>query len=269
MNINFNTLERLTLPDGMTVPILPDDTPPEVVWIDASIRSFAELVELGQLNETLRRNGALVVYLNLHYLIGSRMDRPMDERSPNTLRVVCDILNDMMFNDIVVHWAHSQSTLDLLNARSAIGAEREFIFDGVNNAVLRSRRDQAYDLILPDAGAAKRYWNDHHAEGMYGYNRIIECGKHRDMKTGKLSGFYVPCGTRRTCVIVDDLCDGGGTFIGLAKELRKNGAAFVGLVAYHGIFSKGQDLEGIDFVYTSNSFKDLDEDMNFLVKKVV
>ncbi len=58
------------------------------------------------------------------------------------------------------------------------------------------------------------------------------------------------------CVIVDDICDGGRTFIELAKTLKEGGAQRVVLYVTHGIFSKGiYPLEKyIDEVYTTNSF---------------
>jgi len=40
-------------------------------------------------------------------------------------------------------------------------------------------------------------------------------------------------------MIVDDICDGGATFILLAKELYAAGAKEVNLFVTHGIFSKG------------------------------
>lgn len=59
---------------------------------------------------------------------------------------------------------------------------------------------------------------------------------------------------RTIALIVDDICDGGGTFVGLAKELRAAGATRVYLYVTHGIFSKRLPLEGIDHVYTTDSF---------------
>ena len=57
-------------------------------------------------------------------------------------------------------------------------------------------------------------------------------------------------------VIVDDLCDGGGTFIGIAKDLRERGARRVFLIVTHAIFSKGlEPFRGLlDRVYCTNSF---------------
>jgi ribose-phosphate pyrophosphokinase len=57
---------------------------------------------------------------------------------------------------------------------------------------------------------------------------------------------------------VDDICDGGGTFIGLAALLKSHNAGHIVLIVSHGIFSKGFDLAHIDAIYTTNSFKDIE-----------
>ena len=51
---------------------------------------------------------------------------------------------------------------------------------------------------------------------------------------------------KSTFLLADDICDGGGTFLGLARELeRKYGDVKKHLFCTHGIFSKGvKDLLG-------------------------
>ena len=66
----------------------------------------------------------------------------------------------------------------------------------------------------------------------------------------------------KDCVIVDDICDGGRTFIELAKVLKERGAGKIGLFVTHGIFSQGVGVlfdNGIDFIYTTDSFDQSDK----------
>ena len=59
-------------------------------------------------------------------------------------------------------------------------------------------------------------------------------------------------------IVVDDIIDGGKTFIELAKELKKvyNINRLV-LAASHGIFSKGLDvLEDYDKIYVQNNMSE-------------
>jgi len=60
----------------------------------------------------------------------------------------------------------------------------------------------------------------------------------------------------KDALIVDDICDGGATFIGLAKELLILGANSVSLFVTHGIFRSGTDIifeSGISKIITTNS----------------
>jgi ribose-phosphate pyrophosphokinase len=45
----------------------------------------------------------------------------------------------------------------------------------------------------------------------------------------------------KTVLIIDDICDGGKTFLELGKKLKELGAKSVLLHVTHGIFSKGRD----------------------------
>jgi len=87
---------------------------------------------------------------------------------------------------------------------------------------------------------------------------VIVFDKERCPITGVIKGFTCPVDTvSGDCLIVDDICDGGGTFIGVAKELKARGAKSVSLYVTHGIFSKGFDIFTgiIDHIYTTDSFR--------------
>ena len=103
-----------------------------------------------------------------------------------------------------------------------------------------------YYLIAPDGGALKKIYK---TAQFLGGVKVIECGKTRDVNTGVLSGFkvYADDLDGKTCVVVDDISDGGGTFIGLGEELKKKNAGKLLLVVTHGIFSKGG--EGLAKLY--------------------
>lgn len=269
--INFNKLKRHDFPDGMSYREI--DKIEDKADIIASLRSFQDLMELAQLVDYLRFYGCKEFNLVLHYLIGSRMDRDYMGDCPNTLRVVCDTINSMNFDHISVVWPHSEATMIRLNAHESHLSEICFIRDGILKFIDHSKQDPPpseldMSLILPDAGAAKRYWTNHNK--ILGIDLdVVECNKIRDVATGQLTDFIVPRSVKEKCIIVDDLCDGGGTFSGLATKLKKNGAKEIGLVVYHGVFSKGQQLDNIDFTYTTNSFRELEFTPNFYIKQVI
>ena len=107
-----------------------------------------------------------------------------------------------------------------------------------------------FHLIVPDFGAQKKVPNNFEGRATY-------CDKSRDPTTGKLSGFVVPeVKTKLPMVLVDDICDGGGTFIGIAEHLQKYRKKNK-LILYvtHGLFTKGiVDLvQFFDQIVTTNS----------------
>jgi ribose-phosphate pyrophosphokinase len=70
-------------------------------------------------------------------------------------------------------------------------------------------------------------------------------------------------------VIIDDICDGGRTFVELAKAIKDGRpTAKIYLVVTHGIFSAGYDQLGEYFekIYTTNSYKDIATDQSLVTQ---
>jgi ribose-phosphate pyrophosphokinase len=73
---------------------------------------------------------------------------------------------------------------------------------------------RGYLKVYPDRGALQRYGGDS--------TKNVICSKVRDPKTGQLSGFKIENpevieeNQDLPLVVIDDLCDGGGTFKGIA-----------------------------------------------------
>lgn len=199
------------------------------------------------------RNKRLKFNLRIVYLMGARMDRRLSQSEPCTLRAVAGIINSFGADCVSVFCPHSQATSDLIERyddQYFCYQENDFYSKSIIDAIGNSTEDVS--LVFPDAGAEKRFdkmkvssdWPSH-----------VVLSKHREERTGKILGIKIIDGTPKShCVIVDDLCDGGRTFIEAAKPLRANGANKITLVVAHGVFSKGTPLEGIDQIFTTNSF---------------
>jgi ribose-phosphate pyrophosphokinase len=196
------------------------------------------------------------IELTVSYLMAARMDRQMTDGEPFSLRVLAAILNQANFKKITIFDPHSDVSTALLLRSKAIGNEA-FVKDCIEDFMKNTEGGDDYYLISPDAGALKKI---HKVAQYVNAPRVAECMKMRDVKTGNLSGFKTMESDfeGKTCFIVDDICDGGGTFIGLAALLKQHNAGKIVLIVSHGIFSKGFDLANIDAIYTTNSFKDFD-----------
>ncbi len=220
--------------------------------VTANLESSDDVVELALTVDALRRrhgHGA-PIKLVCPYLPYARQDRVMVEGEALGLRVMCDLLNGMRLAEVEVWDAHSDVSLALLDNLVHV-AQREFV-----RRVPVNTPDVVY--VAPDAGAAKKVLASAKAYG----RSMITAEKSRDALTGDITGTRVHSGHlgSRPVIMLDDICDGGRTFIELAKELRKVTDGPVYLYVTHGIFSNGLDVfEGlIDRVYTANPFSRVD-----------
>ncbi|WP_310554700.1 ribose-phosphate diphosphokinase [Flavobacterium sp.] len=225
----------------------------DMVTITHRLNSFNDLGLLCVTVDALRRMDVKIINLFIPYFPAARQDRVMIPGEPLSVKVYADILNAMNLNKVTVFDAHSEVTPALVNNCIVI-PNHTFIAE-----VLKTIGNNV-KLISPDGGALKKIYKV--SEFLEGID-VVECSKSRDVKTGKLSGFKVYDDNLQglDCLIVDDICDGGGTFIGLAEELKNKNAGKLYLAVSHGIFNKGfDDLKCFDGIFTTDSFRDFEED---------
>ena len=227
------------------------DTIAEQVMITHRVCSFNEFGLLLIAVDALKRLDVKHIEVFMPYFPAARQDRVMVEGESLSVKVYADILNNMGLAKVHVYDPHSDVTPALLNNSKTIN----------NHSLVRqvvSQINKDMYIVSPDGGALKKIHKL--AAHLQDYD-VVECGKSRDVKTGKLSGFTVPLDdlNARACLIVDDICDGGGTFMGLAEELKAKNAGPLYLVVSHGIFSKGLDkLKGhFEMIFTTDSFKEM------------
>lgn len=235
--------------------IFPSDTD---VQFTIRINSFNDFGLLLVAHEALSNMGWLGrTYLLIPYFPGARQDRRMIYGEPLTIKVYADIINEMNFDEVEVLDPHSDVTAAVLNNITIISNYKlvkkalSWIYPITDNVISWG---EEFHLISPDAGANKKITS----LGIYlGAESIIKCDKTRDVSNGNITGFevYADDLKGRPCIIVDDICDGGGTFLGLYKELKAKNAGDIHLIVSHGIFSKGiHRLENVfKSVWTTDS----------------
>jgi ribose-phosphate pyrophosphokinase len=223
----------------------------ETVTITHRLNSFNDLGLLCVTVDALRRMGVKIIDLFIPYFPAARQDRVMIPGEPLSVKIYADILNAMHLNKVTVFDSHSEVTPALVN-NCVVIPNHTFIKE-----VLKIIGNDV-KLISPDGGALKKIYK---VSEFLGGVEVVECSKSRNVETGKLSGFKVYNDDLQgsNCLIVDDICDGGGTFIGLAEELKKKNAGKLYLAVSHGIFNKGfADLKCFDGIFTTNSFRDFE-----------
>lgn len=219
------------------------------IKVVARINSGDDLMQLALTADAIRRAGGIPLAA-IPYFPYARQDRCMVEGEPLSVKVVADFVNSMGFESVSIYDPHSDVTPALINNCRAVTNAR--FVGSVLNCLGRDR----ICLVAPDAGAQKKQHKLCQALNWVG-SQVI-CSKLRDVSNGKIIRQTFdgdPSG--KNCLIVDDICDGGRTFIELSKELKSAGARQVFLAVSHGIFSQGEGplKEVIDGVFCTDSYK--------------
>jgi len=175
-----------------------------------------------------RRAGAGRITLAVPYLPGARADRG----TPLGAEVYARLVHLVAADRVVAFDPHSPVMPSLLEDLVVYPAWR-IIRHALARRVADGWASEYVGVIAPDEGARRRAGSTARALGI----PLLQARKHRDFATGRLSGFSVePLPEAGKLLVVDDICDGGGTFLGLA------GAAGIGperldLWVTHGVFS--------------------------------
>ena len=204
------------------------------------------------------------VELYISYLLAARMDRVMLEGEPFSLKVMSQVINQANFKKISIFDPHSEVATALIDRSYSI-PNHAYVKDVLDHYYKKNDK-QAFCLVSPDAGALKKI---HKLAQYLGTPDVVECMKERDLKTGALTSFKTTVNdlSGQTCFIIDDICDGGGTFAGTAEMLKAKGAEKVILVVSHGVFSKGTQIKWVDEIYTTDSFRPVENVNSFSVSK--
>lgn len=225
-------------PDGSPLCTERPTQPVESVLTDSNDLGFAL-----HWIDAIRWRGGRVPRLVLPFFPGARQDR-LNATGDYlfSAKTFADAINRREFEEVVVVDPHSDVVPALVNRCKVVTlASLLTIPVGKYSAV-----------ISPDAGAEKRA----SAVAKKLCVPMIHAWKTRDVTTGDISGFGMePTMPGGLALVVDDICDGGGTFIGLGKLLQERGQK-AHLLTTHGIYSKGtiELLKYYGHLYCTDSF---------------
>jgi ribose-phosphate pyrophosphokinase len=228
----------------------------KIVKIKSRLNNFKDLELIICANQALRNMGADRVHLYVPYFIGARSDRQFQEGGINYLKqVICPIINSQNFASVTVLDPHS----DVLEAcvNNFIKANNHILVDFALES-LNGRSAQTI-IVSPDAGALKKIYD---VAKHFNITNVVTASKVRDIVSGNIVRIAVPgmsLSDIEHIIIIDDICDGGRTFIELAKVIKEQTNIPIYLIVTHGIFSAGLDqlTEYIDGIFSTNSVKDL------------
>lgn len=216
------------------------DLPVKNIKITAILENSEDVMTLLLLVNAIKSfPQSTIAELVIPYFPYARQDRICNVGEAFSLKVMADLINSLNIPKVTIYDPHSDVTPALINNVNVV-PQHQICADLIGKRI----------VVCPDAGAEKKIMK---LEKPY-----IMATKVRDVKTGNIIKTEVHSKTKPNghYIIVDDICDGGRTFIELAKTLKhEHGAREVDLYVTHGIFSAGFDVfKGyISTIYYLNS----------------
>lgn len=231
-------------PDGQQSIILIDtQSSPKPIRIITSLQNFDDVELLLCSTSALRNLGYTDIQLNIKYLIGARSDRVFGEGHPHYLRdVIAPIINSQGYSKVYVLDPHSDVVEALIdNFKPWPTPVNYLIFKALQMIDNKTDARERLVIVSPDAGALKKIYVP---VKKYRIPYLVIASKHRNTLTGEITHTEVPglekYNKNMNYLIIDDICDGGRTFIEIAKVIKeKFPKANIYLVVTHGIFSQG------------------------------
>jgi hypothetical protein len=209
----------------------------EVLWM---FENEAELFHVCQLGFLLSNKYKIFPILDVPFLPYGRQDKAIANDATFARKVFITMITEAGYQNIRTYDSHSPST---------------YIQSRWPTELLEAALP-GHDLVcFPDAGAVARY-KDLLPESM----DWISCEKVRNQQTGEIEGLILPHTgidlDGLNILVLDDLCDGGRTFIEVAKILEDLQLGGLSLAVSHGVFSRGVEPiydAGYNAIYTTNS----------------
>lgn len=220
----------------------------EIIWQFENEAEFMHVAQLSDLLDSYTGDPRPLKILNIPFLPYGRQDKAISNNSTFAQRTFTKMIDSLNFDRVITFDCHGVCTIKNLIKLSA------------NETIKKVFEDNKYDVYCyGDGSACKRYLHEPSINGV----------KVRNQQTGNIEEYYLvteyenKLGNNvgvdpkdKRILIVDDILDGGATFIQLMSLLKEHNVGEVGLYTSHAIASKGYDHlkeAGISQFFTTNS----------------
>ena len=236
LGCELGVVSATTFADGeVLVKSLSDVKGKDAIVIESTFKNVHErLFEFMLLLDSIYRSGANSIKLFIPYFGYSRQERVSYFNEPVSAEVISKIIETAHYDEIYAFDLH-HTDISKFFERPLVNLPTSDLFvEYYGNIIKDNNLDKSdFVVISPDHGANQRA--DNVAAGL-GVNKIIldkvrpapNKAEHLALK-GDVKG--------KTCIIIDDIVDTGGTIASAAKLLYSHGATSVLLGASHAIFS--------------------------------
>jgi ribose-phosphate pyrophosphokinase len=213
------------------VKLLSDIKEDERIRINTRLNTSDDIMNLCLTVDALRHLDVSYIEVFIPYIPYARQDRVMVPGEPLSIKVFANIINALQLNKVFVFDAHSEVSVALIN-----NCHNIFNHNMVKHFIKQFNISD-FVLVSPDLGAYKKV--DKLAQKIEYKGNIATGIKIRDLATGQITKSDVNTDNLngKACIVVDDICDGGRTFIELSKALKEKNAGDLYFIASHGVFS--------------------------------
>lgn len=193
-----------------------------------------------------------IIDLFIPYFPYARQDRVCYPGEAFSAQVMADLINGLDCAQVTIVDPHSDVTPGLIDNCRVMSQADIVVGTQLADTIVQHN----WTLIAPDAGAKTKTQTVAERLTSSTFQPDVFCAsKQRETNTGKITATVFDDDVAgKDLIILDDICDGGRTFIELAKVLKEKGANDIYLYVTHGIFSKGLDVLKPYFkhIYTYN-----------------
>ncbi len=188
------------------------------------------------------------IHLDVHYMYGARCDKYKagTRAVPNVALAIANILDTL--DDFTVLDPHCIDYVTSTNTRYHMHSKVNVL----NYAALIFADESAWIRWNNEPG--RNWLNPAKFSEVFPQSTVaIVCEKERDQETGRIIKYRVPDVPKGKCLVIDDICDGGSTFMLLGDAIDNE----LDLQVTHGIFSNNADtklLKRYGQIFTTNSY---------------
>lgn len=236
--VNNHAVERFNFSGGECHVKLASFDIGDKTEILANLNSSDEIMSLLLTVDAIRRiNSKTAINLSIPYFPYARQDRVCNEGEALSVAVMANLINSLHCETVTIHDPHSDVTPALLNNCKILSLADIIAKSSLLNVIY----EKSLSLLSPDAGAEKKVRAVAKKISLPNKSLDVLCAsKTRDTRTGDITSTEIHGDVMgKNIIILDDICDGGRTFIELSKVLKSMNSGDIYLYVTHGIFSKG------------------------------
>jgi ribose-phosphate pyrophosphokinase len=248
IRVSKGDIRTQNFPDGEVCSDYKTSVRGKRIYLVSSPNTATKREQLDFAIDAAKRAGSKEIIPILPYFPYARQDKKDQARGPIGAKVMAERLENRGATSIITFDLHADQIQGFFNV-PVMHMEGKYLFDRYIFDLYRDHLNDNIVLCAPDAGAAKR---------VKGYRDQLKARWDIDLpivmidktrkKAGVVDSMVIIGEVRaRDVIIIDDMCDSGGTLVKAAQELKNAGAKSVRSIVTHGVLSG----PALDRIYTA------------------